>query len=218
MMTYYFINPAPGVVCLYLDGCLVMKCWLDLVAEFGEVKISVGYVLWMCWSFSQVGHTSVEPVDPNKQKVIQWTYTWFTFYSIIFYFIIFLYLQQFRSSGDFLNRDTLVQIFTGYNAACWTLPSRFGRIHVFIFDWKRVLWERFTTACALCFCYESPWVFGCALSSRQTFLNQSGWLQIHPVRMPVLSKCSVRPCAQARPRKEFAAGHAVDMTVVTCCE
>lgn len=45
MMTYYFINPAPGVVCLYLDGCLVMKCWLDLVAEFGEVKISVGYVL-----------------------------------------------------------------------------------------------------------------------------------------------------------------------------
>lgn len=124
MMTYYFINPAPGVVCLYLDGCLVMKCWLDLVAEFGEVKISVGYVLWMCWSFSQVGHTSVEPVDPNKQKVIQWTYTWFTFYSIIFYFIIFLYLQQFRSSGDFLNRDTLVQIFTGYNAACWTLQVR----------------------------------------------------------------------------------------------
>lgn len=155
---------------------------------------------------------------PKRAESTGDTVNQFTFYSIILYFIIFLYLQQFRSSGDFLNRDTLVQIFTGYNAACWTLPSRFGRIHVFIFDWKRVLWERFTTACALCFCYESPWVFGCALSSRQTFLNQSGWLQLHPVRMPVLSKCSVRPCAQARPRKEFAAGHAVDMTVVTCCE
>lgn len=88
-MTYYFINPAPGVVCLYLDGCLVMKCWLDLVAEFGEEKISIGYVLGMCWSFSQVGHTSVEPVDPNVQKVpVNIHLVYFLFYYILFYYIL----------------------------------------------------------------------------------------------------------------------------------
>lgn len=61
--------------------------------------------------------------------------------------------------------------------------------HALIYNWKQVLWVTFTTVCPLCFCYQSLWAWS-ALRPRQTFPNESGYLQLQPVSISALSKRS----------------------------
>ena len=57
----------------------------------------------------------------------------------------------------------------------------------------------------------------CALSPRQTFPNQSGELQLQPLRVPALSKRAA-PRARGRAQGKNLKARAADVTVATCYE